>query len=168
MIVKTERLSIREVTVDDAQFICELLNTPKFIRYIADRGVRTRDDAVDYIETRFLASYRANGFGLYHVTEAASSRPVGVCGFVKRNELPGPDIGFAFLPDFEGLGYGTESAMAMMKHGRESLGFTEVFAITSLDNDASIALLGKLGFSLVEVIDWEGGDRLNLFQHQYS
>jgi ribosomal-protein-alanine N-acetyltransferase len=168
MNIETERLSIREVTVDDAHFICELLNTPNFVRYIADRGVRTNEDAVRYIETRFVESYRVNGFGLYLVAESESGESAGVCGFVKRGELPGPDIGFAFLPQFERRGFGFESAVAMLKFGRGTLGFSEVFAITSLDNVASMSLLGKLGFSLIDVIDGESDERLNLFRYHYS
>jgi len=67
--IVTERLTLREVTYDDAAFILELLNTPKFIRYIGDRGVRSIEDALRYIDERYLASYRENGYGLYGVVE---------------------------------------------------------------------------------------------------
>lgn len=159
-IFETERLVIREVTADDAAFVLELLNTPKFIKYIADRGVRTLAQARAYIAERFVGSYRSNGFGLYLVElkrggasmgtppsgRVSAFEPIGVCGFVRRDTLPGPDLGFAFLPEFERQGYGLESASAMMEYGRSALGFDRVLAITSLDNDASGNLLEKLGF----------------------
>ena len=100
--IVTERLTLREVTHDDAAFILELLNTPKFIKYIGDRGARSIDDALRYIDERYLASYRDNGYGLYGVVENASGKLIGACGFVRRDALPGPDIGFSFLPEFEG------------------------------------------------------------------
>src|SRR5205085_3321358 len=91
----------------DALFILELLNTPKFLRYIGDRGVRTIADAADLIESRYRQSYRDHGYGLYAV-ELIQPGPVqiGICGFVRRASLPAPDIGFAFLPEYEGRGYG--------------------------------------------------------------
>ena len=140
----------------DAEFIFELLNTPKFIKYIGDRGVRSAGEAGDFIENRYRLSYRDNGYGLYLVERKNDGVSVGLCGFVKRDTLPGPDIGFAFLPDYERQGYGFESADAMMRHGREKLGFTTILAITSLDNDASGRLLEKIGLQFDRPI--ESGD----------
>jgi [ribosomal protein S5]-alanine N-acetyltransferase len=154
--IETARLILREVTHDDAGFILELLNTPKFIRYIGDRGVRDLDGARRYIDERYLASYRDNGYGLYGVVEKASGKLIGACGFVRRDSLPGPDLGFSFLPEYERKGYGYESATAAMKYGREQLGLGRVYAITSLDNDASGALLQKLGLTLDGEIDFDG------------
>lgn len=161
VIAETERLIIREMTTADAAFILELINTPKFYKFIADRGVRTIAEAEQYIEDRFLANQRKHGFGMFAVC-LRDGTPIGNCGFVRRDSLAGPDIGFAFLPDYEGKGYGLESAEAMMQYGRETLGFKDVYAITSLDNDASIRLLEKLGMQLQEVIE-QDGERLNLF-----
>ena len=162
-ILETERLILRELrTADDAEFVYELLNTPKFIKYIGDRGVTSPDDAAAFIENRYRLSYRDHGFGLYVVERKSDSVRVGLCGFVKRATLPGPDIGFAFLPEFEGQGYGFESAEAMMKYGRDTLGFTRVLAITSLDNAASGRLLKKLGFTFEQLIE-NGVETLKLF-----
>ena len=162
-ILETERLILRELlTEDDAEFVYALLNTPKFIKYIGDRGVTTPAAAAAFIENRYRLSYRDNGFGLYAVERKIDSEPVGLCGFVKRETLPGPDIGFAFLPEFEGRGYGFESADAMMKYGRDMLGFTRVLAITSLDNAASGRLLKKLGFTFEQLIE-NGVETLKLF-----
>ena len=163
-ILETEHLIIRELrTNNDAEFVYELLNTPKFIKYIGDRGVRSTADAAGFIENRYRVSYQNNGFGLYVVERKRDSTAVGLCGFVKRDTLPGPDIGFAFLPEFEGLGYGFESADAMMAYGRDTLGFTRVLAITSLDNEASARLLIKLGFTENGLTDADDGEKLRLF-----
>ena len=161
VIAETERLIIREMTTDDAAFVLELINTPKFHQFIGDRGVRTVAEAEQYIEERFLANQRKHGFGMFAVC-LRDGTPIGNCGFVRRETLAGPDIGFAFLPEYEGKGYGFESAEAMMRYGRETLGFEQVYAITSLDNDASIRLLEKLGMRLQTVIE-QNGERLNLF-----
>jgi ribosomal-protein-alanine N-acetyltransferase len=171
-ILETERLVIRECVREDAPFVLELLNSPKFLQFIGDRLVRTDEDARCYIETRFLASYRDNGHGLYAVelkgdgnpnSGANSPQSIGLCGLVKRPSLDRPDLGFAFLPEFEGRGYGGESAAAIIEHAKRELGLTSLLAITTLDNAASISLLNKLGFKHQRVID-ENGERLNLFE----
>ncbi len=163
-ILTTERLLIRELDAEaDADFICHLLNSEKFIKYIGDRGVRTSEEAHDFIRDRYRKSYEVHGYGLFCV-ELKDGTQVGICGFVRRDTLPGPDIGFAFLPEFEGKGYGFESGDAMMSYGRERLGFSKVFAITTLDNLASGRLLEKIGFSFDKTIDTPEGETLRLFR----
>jgi RimJ/RimL family protein N-acetyltransferase len=87
---------------------------------------------------------------------------------VRRDTLPAPDVGFAFLPQYEGKGYGFESAEAIMRYGRETLNFERVLAITSLDNEASGKLLLKLGFVFDKTIDTPEGERLNLYSFNYT
>lgn len=168
-ILETERLIIRELKdEDDADFIFRLLNTPKFIQFIGDRNVHSPEDAHNFIRDRYRKSYQDHGYGLYAVElKAAGSETIGICGFVRRDSLPGPDIGFAFLPEYEGKGYGYEAASAMMNYGRTALGFAEVLAITTTDNDASGALLEKLGFSFDRVMENEEGETLKLFRIEF-
>ena len=163
LIAETERLIIREMdSATDAEFILALLNSPKFIKYIGDRNVRSVEAAAAFIDERYRQSYSDHGFGLYTVVQRSSSEPIGMCGFVKRDHLEFPDIGFAFLPEFEGKGYGFASANAVLRYARETLGFRHVLAITSQDNHASGHLLEKLGFLFEGVSPMPEGD-LNLY-----
>ncbi len=146
-VAKTERLVLREInSAIDAEFIFALLNSPKFIKYIGDRKVRSVKEASAFIDEKYRQSYIDNGFGLYSVERRSDKIAVGICGLVKRDSLPGPDIGFAFLPEYERMGYGFESASAVLDHARDALGLHEVLAITTQDNVASGMLLEKLGF----------------------
>jgi RimJ/RimL family protein N-acetyltransferase len=145
VIIETERLSLSHLVPEDAEFVLELLNQPSFIRYIGDKGVRTLDDARRYIADGPARSYKVNGFGLNLVRLKASNTPIGICGVLKRDTLPDPDIGFAFLPSYWNQGYALESAAAVMTHAQETLGLGRILAITSPDNEASEKLLGKIG-----------------------
>ena len=145
-VAQTERLRLRRLTVADAAFYCRLVNEPSWIRNIGDRGIRTPADAEAYIRTKTLPGYTALGFGMYLVESRDDAVPLGLCGLVKRDTLPGPDIGFAFLPEFWGKGYALEAARAVVRHAREALGLTKLLAIVSPGNDASSRLLEKLGF----------------------
>lgn len=145
-ILETERLSLRQLSADDAEFIFGLVNQPSFIKNIGDRGVRTNADAVAYIQNGPVASYERFGFGLYLVELKESGTPIGICGLLKRDSLPDADIGFAFLPEFWSHGYAFESAAAVMDHGRSVLGLDRILAITAPENVGSIKLLEKIGF----------------------
>src|SRR5215216_3044837 len=128
----------------DAAFVLELLNDPDFIRYVADRGVRTVEDARRYINERFVESYRRQGFGFWLVKPKDAKVPAGICGLVKREGLPGVDVGYAFLPPFRSKGYAYESALAVLRHAREVLGLRRPYAITNPGNAGSIRVLEKL------------------------
>ena len=152
-LLETQRLIIRELNVDDAQFILTLLNEPSFLRYIGDKKVRNLDDARRYILDGPVASYERHGFGLFRVELKDSHIPIGMCGLLKREELPDPDIGFAFLPDFWNRGYAFEAAAAVLNYARQRLKLDRILAIVNPDNDASIKLLQKLGFKFERMKD---------------
>lgn len=145
--LQTERLLLRPFTIDDAEFILTLLNEPSFLRYIGDKKVRNLDGARQYILNGPVASYERHGFGLCLVELRKSHTPIGMCGLLKRDELPDPDIGFALLPDFWSKGFALEASTAVLDDARERLKLERILAITSVDNDASIDLLQRLGFT---------------------
>jgi RimJ/RimL family protein N-acetyltransferase len=164
IILETERLSLRNLSVDDAEFVLELLNEPSFLQYIGDREVRNLEDAQQYILNRLVTSYERNGYGLYLVELKESRVPIGISGLVKRDTLPDADIGFAFLPAYWSKGYAVESAAAVMDYAREVLGLTRIVAITSLDNEASAKLLAKIGLRFERLIKLaEDAEEVKLF-----
>jgi RimJ/RimL family protein N-acetyltransferase len=150
-VLETERLLLRLISLEDAEFFVQLLNEPSFLRFIGDKKVRSLDDARNYILNGPVHSYESLGFGLYLVEMKGSSAPMGICGLLKRDTLDDVDIGFAFLPKFWGNGYALESAEAIMIYGRNVMDLKRILAITSPDNEASIALLEKLGFKFERV-----------------
>ena len=154
----TERLLIRPFTVDDAPFILRLLNEPSFIENITDKGVRTLDQAVDYLTTGPLASYVAHGHGLWLVQHRVTGNPMGMCGLIKRDTLPGVDLGYAFVPEFWGLGHAREAAAACVAWGRRTLGLRGLLAIVSPGNASSIRLLQGLGFQPTGTMEFSPGD----------
>jgi RimJ/RimL family protein N-acetyltransferase len=151
-VLETDRLNLRWLSTDDAEFILELLNDPSFLRFIGDKGVRTLDDARDYILNGPVDMYNRLGFGLYLTELKESGVPIGICGLIKRDSLEDVDIGFAFLPKFRAKGYAHESAAAVMAYGKTVLGLKRIVAITSPDNYASGRLLEKLGMRFERMI----------------
>lgn len=163
-VLETERLILRRLTHDDAQFVLGLLNEPSFLRYIGDKKVRNLEDAWQYILTGPVAMYERYGFGLCLVELKESKTPIGMCGLVKREELPDPDLGFALLPDFWNKGFAFEAAVAVLHDARGRLRLERILAITSLDNEASIGLLQRLGFEFQHVMKLSPErEQLNLF-----
>lgn len=147
LVAETERLRLRHVRLSDAAFILNLLNQPTFLQFIGDKGVRTEADAHAYIVSGPLASYAANGFGLYMVEIRETGACAGTCGILKKPALAHPDIGFAFLPAFWGAGYALEAARATLVHAYRDCALTHVCAVVDPENASSIKLLRKLGMT---------------------
>lgn len=145
IVMGTTRLKLRRLCAEDAPFIQRLLNDPGWLRFIGDRGVRTIDDARSYLLNGPIAMYARHGFGLYLTERKSDGVPIGMCGLIKRDGLDDVDIGFAFLPEFYGVGYAQEAAAATMAYGMRTLCLTRIVGITSQDNERSIKLLEKIG-----------------------
>ncbi len=152
IVVETDRLQLRRVELADAAFLLDLLNQPSFLHFIGDKGVRTLDDARDYILTGPLASYERFGFGMYLTVLKEEQIPIGICGLLKRDSLEDVDVGYAFLPQFWSRGYAFESASAVMAYARNVLGIDRIVAIATPDNHASIHVLEKLGLRFEAMI----------------
>jgi [ribosomal protein S5]-alanine N-acetyltransferase len=161
-VLETERLELRRFTEDDASFVMRLVNEPSFVRYIGDRGVRNLEDARRYIENGPVAGYARFGYGLLCVVRKTDRALLGMCGVLKRDTLPDADLGFSFFPEHWSQGYALESARAVMAHAREALALRRILAITTVDNDASIRLLGKLGFRFDGLVTM-GTETLRMF-----
>ena len=143
--LRTERLTLRPLTIDDAAFLLDLLNDPDWLHFIGDRGVRTLEDAQTYLANGPMQLYERHGFGPLVVERTGEGVPMGTCGLIKRDTLEDVDIGYAFLPAFRGKGYALESARAVLASAHDVPGLTRVVAITTEDNDSSGRLLEKLG-----------------------
>ena len=168
-VLETDRLILRRLSVDDDAFILELLNEPSWLRFIGDKGVRTLEDARDYIVKGPVAMYEREGFGLYLTQRKSDGARIGLCGLIKRDSLDDADIGFAFLPKYWTQGYAHESAAAVITYGRDILGLTPIVAITSPGNDASIRLLEKLGMTFqISVRLADDADEVHLYAQEGS
>jgi len=151
-VIETARLALSQLSDEDAEFILGLVNEPSFLRYIGDRGVRTLEDARRYIQQGPVAGYAKYGHGLMRIGLKPTGVPIGMCGVLRRDTLPEPDLGFSLLPAYWSQGYAHEAAAAVMQNARDVLGLKRVLAITTTDNDPSIRLLGKLGFRFERLV----------------
>ena len=144
-ITETPRLIIAEASLHDVAFFFELLNSPNWLEFIGDRGIKSEADAAHYIESSLIASYKKHGYGLFKMVLKTSNHPIGICGFVKRDYLDHPDIGFAILPAYERQGYTSEAAMAVLEYGKTILKLHPILGITTSENKNSCQLLRKIG-----------------------
>jgi RimJ/RimL family protein N-acetyltransferase len=167
-VLETERLVLRRLTLDDAEFIFRLVNEPAWLRYIGDKHVRNLDDARDYLRTGPLDMYQRFGFGMFLCELKSTGEAIGSCGLLKRDTLPDPDIGYAFLPEHWGKGYALEAASAVLKYGHREHRLPRILAITSPDNERSIQVLQKCGMHFQRSIEMAERDQVKLFAVEFA
>lgn len=149
---ETERLILQPSTAADAEFIFELVNTPKWFKNIGDRNVKSVEDASVYIKERMTPQLERLGYGNYTLIRKVDNRKIGTCGLYDREGMEGIDVGFALLPDYEKLGYGFESVAKLLEVGIKEFHIKRISAITTKENITSQKLLEKLGLKYVNTI----------------
>jgi len=168
VVAETNRLIISKFGIKDAPFFLELVNTPKWLKYIGDRGIKTIKQAKKAIQEGHLKSYEDYGFGFYKMTLKKTLEPIGSIGLIKREALEYVDMGFALLPEFEGKGFGYEASLETLNLAESIFKLPKVNAITLPTNKTSIALLQKLGFAYEKtVIPFEDDEELLLFAKEF-
>ncbi len=150
--IATERLTIHPLNLADSAFVLSLVNTREWIRFIGDKKVYTPLDAQKYV--RGILADPDRNYWTVRIKEG--DHRIGLLTLIKRDYLEFKDLGFAFLPEFHGRGYASESASALLNHLRfESTDQMTLFAITIPSNLSSIGLLTRLGFTYHDTITVE-------------
>ncbi len=149
---ETERLILEPTSPKDASFIYELLNSPKWKKYIGDRNVNSVEDARVYIDTKMQPQLEKLGYSNYTVIRKTDHKKIGTCGLYDREGVEGVDIGFAFLPQYEKKGYALEAANKLKEISINEFGLVQISAITTKDNVSSQKLLEKLGLKFSKIV----------------
>ena len=152
-IIETERLRLHGHGIDDYADCVAMWSDPNVVRYtIGDPSPPQRT------WLRIL-SYRGHwallGFGYWAVQEKSSGRYVGELGFAdfKRNLDPSiaglPELGWALAPWAQGQGYATEALRAAVAWGDARFSAPRTVCIIHKDNERSVRVATKLGYSIV-------------------
>ena len=145
----TQNLTLNLLTFADVDFMFDLVNTPHWIKFIGNRHINNLEDATAYV-TRIINSPNIH---YWVVKLKAEKTALGVITFIKRDNLDYPDIGFAFLPGYEGRGFAYEGALEILNDQLGLPGQERILATTLRDNVRSIRLLERLGFKFDKEIE---------------
>lgn len=149
---ETERLYLRPTNLADADINLKLLNTEEFKKYVGDRNVNTFEESREYLKNRNLPQIEKLGYGNFTLIKKDTGEKIGGCGLFHREGLDVVDIGFSFLPEYFGKGYGYEAASRILRAGFEEYGLQKISAITVKENIASQKLIEKLGLKFQKIV----------------
>ncbi|MGA5301716.1 GNAT family N-acetyltransferase [Nucisporomicrobium flavum] len=145
--IRTERLLLRPLTAGDAGALLDYRSRPDVCRYVPFEPMDARTIS-ERLATYWAATVLTDaGQGItLGVEHAETGELVGdvLLYWISREHLSG-EIGYVFHPGHAGHGYATEAARAMLRLGFEDLGLHRITARIDERNDASAAVLRRLG-----------------------
>lgn len=153
-VLETNRLLLRELTVEDAVDFYKLNENPNVIRYTGDSSFKNIEDAYTFLEN--YKDYEVNGYGRWAVIDQSSHEFLGWCGLKYDGSKNETDIGFRFFEEHWNKGLATESATACLKYGFEQLHLDRIVGRAMSENTASIMVLQKLGLTFNKEFNFDG------------
>ncbi|HYI10671.1 MAG TPA: GNAT family N-acetyltransferase [Thermoanaerobaculia bacterium] len=144
--LETERLIVRPLEPEDRPAFLGLTNDPEVMRYVHG-GAPYTDAEVDEFFSRQARQLAEHDVCIGALVEKAGGRMVGICGTQPLGTTGNLEIGWWLAREVWGRGYATEAGGAAMRHVLETLGHPRVVAIIDPPNDASKAVVRRLGMT---------------------
>ncbi|HUY91385.1 MAG TPA: GNAT family N-acetyltransferase [Pirellulales bacterium] len=170
-ILETDRLWLRELSLDDAPAMFELDGNPEVVRYTGRAPLSSVEESRQRIAERMLADYARHGFGRWAMllendplAGPAGKEPgdalIGVAGLKWLPELGEVDVGYGLLPRYWGRGLATEAARATIDYGFRTLGLSRIIGLVDAPHAASIRVLEKCGLAFEKVVEYRSQEVL--------
>ncbi len=162
-VIKTDRLIIRETTIEDVDEFYRLYREPEMTKYMEGLFENPEDEKryqKDYIEK----VYGLMGFGVWTVVRAEDNTVIGRAGYSIRNGFDNIELGFLIGKEYQRQGYAYEACKAILEYGKKVLCLENVQALVKKENEVSIRLCKKLGFHQEDVVRVEE----NIYGHSYQ
>lgn len=154
--IETERLFLREITLNDKEELLKLHSHPDVQIYTGEPIVESIEEIEKAIRIR-IDNYKKYGFGRWATFLKNGMQFVGWAGLAYLPEFDEIDLGYRFLPEYWGLGIATEASCAILTYGFDSLKIKKIIAIALKENKASIRVMEKVGMKFDKFAPYELG-----------
>lgn len=144
-ILETERLLVRETTMEDVDSFYRIYAEPSVTEYMENLPA-DRDEEIAYTRNYREKVYAFYGYGMWTVLEKAGGEVIGRAGISWREGYDLPELGFVIGVPWQGRGYALEVCEGILEYARETLEMKKVQALVRPGNERSVRLCGKLGF----------------------
>ncbi|NNK90637.1 MAG: GNAT family N-acetyltransferase [Saprospiraceae bacterium] len=158
VLIETERLFLRDITLDDKEALFKLHSDPAVQKYTGEPVVESMEEIAKAIETRII-DYKKYGFGRWATILKSDKQFVGWAGLAYLPEFDEIDLGYRFLPEYWGMGIATEVSRAILNYGFEILNLKKIVAIALKENKASIRVMEKVGMEFYKIAPYEIGSK---------
>lgn len=161
--IETDRLMLREMTMDDFDGINDFLSDSDVMKYYKEtfNESKVKEWILNNIER-----YGTFGFGLWVVVLKETGEIIGDCGITMQN-INGqikPEIGYHIRADKQKQGFGSEAAKRVRDWAFDNTSFNTLYSYMSEDNVASYSTAKVIGMHKVD----EFKDENNVLSKVYA
>lgn len=161
-ILTTERLTLRQLSIDDQQDILALRSDPNINKFLNRQLCKTNEDAINFIN-KVNDNIEKSDTYYWAITLTDTKTLLGtICLFGFSSENNSCEIGYELMTKFQGQGIMKEAAQVVIDYVFQALKFKKILAFTHYDNENSTNLLLKLNFVKSIETDKENPN-LNIF-----
>ena len=145
-VLKTERLTLRQLRSTDDKEIFALRSNDNVNKYLDRKPGKSIDDAKNFIQT-INENIQRNDSIYWAITLNGTDKLIGtICLFDFSEDHSKAEVGYELLPDFQGKGIMREATSKVIDFGFQHVGVASIEAYTHSQNQSSTRLLQKLNF----------------------
>jgi ribosomal-protein-alanine N-acetyltransferase len=145
-VLKTERLTLRQLVSEDANEIFALRSNNTVNKYLGRKPAQSIDDAKTFIQAIHENILRNDSI-YWAITLKDTDKLVGtICLFDFSDDNLKAEIGYELLPGFQGKGVMQEATSKVIDFGLHHIGLNSIEAYTHSENQSSTRLLEKFNF----------------------
>ena len=144
--LQTPRLTLRSLEVSDDADVFAVFSDPMVMRYWDGAVMKTREDAMKYID-HIHHGFRRRELFQWGIADRETSAVLGTCTLTHFSPIhERAEIGFAIRQERWGQGLGSEAVAAVVAFAFEKLNLHRIEADVDPRNERSLRVVERLGF----------------------
>lgn len=164
MLIKTNRLYLRLLTIDDTEALMPIFGDTDVMQY-SRIGAMSIEQIRNSLINIHIKSYQDNGFGMYAIVQQADEQLIGIAGFLVQ-EVDGEkhiELAYRLAKKYWGHGLATEAVLGLKEYARATLNIQRLISIIVPSNIASSNVAQKIGMKF-----WKETKTHAILVHIYS
>jgi RimJ/RimL family protein N-acetyltransferase len=164
---QTDRLTLREMVLEDLEELYHLYKEPEITRFLEPLYEKYEEE-LEFTKVYIEHMYGFYGYGLWSIIESETGKLIGRAGLNHR-EVDGEmqlELGYMIGVPYQRKGYAYEACKEILKFAVERLECTEINCLVDKENEASKGLIQKLGFQYRQEVFIEN-EKLSLYKWTY-
>jgi ribosomal-protein-alanine N-acetyltransferase len=155
IILETEHLLFRPLTLSDLDDLAELYADPEVMRFLG--GPRSRTD-VQHALNGYIREYEIYGHSFFATFQKSDQRFIGQCGLLNQEVegVPEVELGYLLAPEYWQRGLALEGISALKDYGLQQMGFTRIISLIPSGNAAAIHIAEQIGMKYERDVDQWG------------
>ena len=153
--IKTARLTLRPFTLKDAEPLHQILSIPGVLEYFPNPDPPDLEHVQKLVQRR-IDHWGDHDYGWWAVEPNRVGELIGWSGLQHLPETDEIEIGYLLSKPYWGKGLATESAIAGLDYGFNSLSVEKIIGIVHPENITSQKVLEKIGLRFQERTEYFG------------